>query len=127
MIGAAAMSMSSVCVVLNALRLKWFEVKHSMQISEIKINNTIDLQKISFDSQKKLDEEEPNMTKELKIEGMMCKHCVKHVNDALSKMDGVTNVVVSLEDNKADVTMDHEISMEEFKKVITDAGYELVG
>ena len=67
------------------------------------------------------------MTKELKIEGMMCKHCVKHVNDALSKMDGVTNVVVSLEENKADVTMDHEISMEEFKKVITEAGYELVG
>ena len=67
------------------------------------------------------------MTKELKIEGMMCQHCVKHVNDALSKMDGVTNVVVSLEGNKADVTMDREISMDEFKKVITDAGYELVG
>ena len=126
MIGAAAMSLSSVCVVLNALRLRYFNVEHSntssMQ-SNIESESNINLISIP-----KIDNEleEKNVTKELKIEGMMCKHCVKHVNDALSKMNGVTNVVVSLEDNKADVTMDREISMDEFKKVITDAGYELV-
>ena len=67
------------------------------------------------------------MTTELKIEGMMCKHCVKHVHDALAKMDGVTNVEVSLEKNNAVVTSAQEISIGDFKKVIEDAGYELVG
>ncbi len=67
------------------------------------------------------------MTTELKIEGMMCKHCVKHVHDALAKMDGVTNVEVSLEKNNAVVTSAQEISTGDFKKVIEDAGYELVG
>ena len=65
-------------------------------------------------------------TTTLKIEGMMCKHCVKHVHDALAAMDGVTAVDVSLEKNSAEVTADREISTEEFSKVIADAGYELV-
>ena len=67
------------------------------------------------------------MVKELKIEGMMCKHCVKHVHDALAAMDGVTAVDVSLEKNSAEVTAERDIPNEEFAKVITDAGYELVG
>lgn len=122
MIGAAAMSMSSVCVVLNALRLKFFKVEHSpasikseavaqIQIENLKINQL---------------EEVSSMTTTLKIEGMMCKHCVKHVHDALAKMDGVTNVDVSLENNSAEVTAAKEISMDDFAKVIDDAGYELV-
>jgi Cu+-exporting ATPase len=63
---------------------------------------------------------------ELKIEGMMCKHCVKHVHDALAKMDGVTDVEVSLENKNAVVTSENEISIDDFAKVIDDAGYELV-
>ena len=62
----------------------------------------------------------------LKVEGMMCKHCVKHVHDALSKMDGVTAVEVSLENNSATVDATREISSDEFAKVIEDAGYELI-
>ncbi|MBQ1615234.1 MAG: heavy-metal-associated domain-containing protein, partial [Selenomonas sp.] len=67
------------------------------------------------------------METELKIEGMMCAHCQKHVNDALSKMVGVTAVEVNLEAGTAKVTAEREISRAEFAEVITAAGYELVG
>ncbi len=122
MIGAAAMSMSSVCVVLNALRLKFFTVQHS-ETSTAQNN----FAQVNIENLKINQQEANNMTTELKIEGMMCKHCVKHVHDALAKMDGVTNVEVSLEKNNAVVTSAQEISTDDFKKVIEDAGYELVG
>ena len=67
------------------------------------------------------------METELKIEGMMCAHCQKHVNDALSKMAGVTAVEVNLEAGTAKVTAEREIPRAEFAEVITAAGYELVG
>ena len=121
MIGAAAMSMSSVCVVLNALRLRMFSIDRAVGSTV-----AIDDAKINFGSVSTDDKEELSMTTELKIEGMMCKHCVKHVHDALAAMDGVTAVDVSLENNSAEVTAEREISTDEFSKVITDAGYELV-
>ena len=61
-----------------------------------------------------------------KVDGMMCKHCQKHVHDALAKMDGVTAVDVSLENNSATVTTDKDIPLDDFAKVIDDAGYELI-
>ena len=57
----------------------------------------------------------------------MCAHCQKHVHDALAKMDGVTDVTVDLEGGKADVKATHDISEADFRKVIEEAGYELVG
>ena len=122
MIGAAAMSMSSVCVVLNALRLKFFKVQHSesstaeKSVAQVQIEN---MQIVQV-------EEETKLKTELKINGMMCQNCVKHVYKALSKMEGVTGVEVSLENNNAIVTSDKEISMDDFASVIDDAGYELV-
>ena len=122
MIGAAAMSMSSVCVVLNALRLKFFTVTHSETaaaenpVAQVQIQN---LQIVQAEG-------ENSMTTTLKINGMMCQNCVKHVHKALSKMDGVTGVDVSLEKNSAEVTSTREIPMDEFASVIDDAGYELV-
>ena len=56
----------------------------------------------------------------------MCNHCKKHVEEALSAMDGVTSVKVDLETKSADVKALREISIDEFTKVIADAGYELV-
>ena len=117
MLGAAAMSLSSVCVVCNALRLKWFRPqKHIVQEEQKQENN----------KQEEKKKEETKMVTELTIDGMMCAHCQKHVQDALAAMEGVTAVTVDLEAKKAQVTTDKEISMDTFAKVITDAGYTLV-
>ena len=113
MIGAAAMSMSSFCVVLNALRLRSFKVERR--------NNLIPTPQYLISKK-----EATQMQTTLKIEGMMCKHCQKHVLDALAKMDGVTAVKVSLENNSATVTATKDISLDDFAKVIDEAGYELV-
>jgi len=121
-IGAAAMSLSSVCVVLNALRLRFFRVNHSTARADIERRVEVRTEIIPIT----ITKEATRMQTTLKVEGMMCKHCQKHVHDALAKMDGVTGVDVSLETNTATVTATKEISADDFAKVIADAGYELV-
>lgn len=149
MIGAAAMSLSSFTVCMNALRLRFFQTTHSSRVSRetrtdksqpavsaaeskaveaattsVSADKTAeDTEKVSNAPKKGNDE---TMEKTLKIEGMMCQHCQNHVHEALSAMDGVTAVTVDLEGKKADVTLSKDIPMEDFAKVIADAGYELV-
>ena len=109
--GAAAMSLSSICVVTNALRLRRFKTyKSSEKVEETVIE---------------VKKENEKMKKVLSIEGMMCGHCQAHVEKALKAMDGVTSVEVSLENKNATVELSKDISDAEFKAVIEDAGYEL--
>ena len=72
-----------------------------------------------------IGKEPNNMEKILNVKGMMCANCQKHVHDALLAMDGVSAVDVNLEKGTAKVTASREIPMDEFRSVISEAGYEL--
>ena len=103
MIGALAMSLSSVCVVTNALRINKFKVK--------------------YEEERKM--EKKIYEKNVYIEGMSCNHCKMSVEKALKSIDGVENVAVNLDDKKASITLTKSINNDEIKKVIEDIGFEV--
>ncbi len=171
MIGAAAMSLSSVCVVLNALRLNLANLNKGskrkkppvdVDVEEVKavVKNrknqsesvatspqstqtetaidfangncstdesnrpdTCDTAQIETETDK--NKGEYIMQKTISIEGMMCMHCVKHVNEALSKVDGVSLVEVSLENKNAIVTLTKDVSDSALKAAVENAGYDV--
>ena len=111
MFGAAAMSLSSVCVVANALRLKFFKPLPSACPVPPAVPE-------------KTAEQEP-FQKRIGVEGMMCDHCVAHVTEALEALDGVVKADVSLKDAAAVVTLSKEIPDETIKHAIEGAGYQV--
>ncbi len=114
MFGAAAMSLSSFCVVSNALRLNLLDVHNPKRDKKIKAKT-------------KTIQEDTIMEKTLKIEGMMCGHCEATVKKALEAVDGVETAVVSHEKGTAVVTLTKEIEADVFKKIIEDKDFTFIG
>ena len=108
MFGAAAMSLSSVCVVLNALRLNLFNIRKERKYF------------------KKRKKEVKNMEVVIKIEGMMCGHCEAHVKKALEAIDGVQSAVVSHEKGNAVVSMTKAVDNEALYSAVENEGYKVI-
>ena len=111
MFGAAAMSLSSFCVVSNALRLNWFKMYDTSKDKKIKV--------------KKNNKEDKTMTKTISIEGMMCGHCEATVKKALEALKGVENAEVSHTAGTAVVTLDSDVSDDVLKKAVEDQDYKV--
>ena len=112
MLGAAAMSLSSFCVVMNALRLNLFKVHSAKRDKKIKPRKR---------------KGKKTMKKKIKIEGMMCPHCSGRVKKVLEEVEGVAEADVSHERGDAIVTLEKKVAEEVLVKTVTDAGYKVLG
>ena len=113
MFGAAAMSLSSFCVVMNALRLNFVNItspKSDKKIKEVYIDYT----------------EEFKMTKTIKIDGMMCPHCEATVKKALEAIDGVTSATASHTEKQATVELSKDVDTAVLEQAVVDAGYTII-
>ena len=114
MFGAAAMSLSSFCVVTNALRLNLFNIHKTKNVKKIKPVQ-VDIKEIV------------TMKKTVKIEGMMCPHCEATVKKALEAVDGVETATPNHETDSAEITFTTSVDDEKIKKAVEDAGYKYIG
>lgn len=151
MFGAAAMSLSSFCVVTNALRLNLFrlydagkdkkrragtenapvqnpDTGEELFVTNKEVPGDNQSYQASEEAENKKEEEKKNMVKmTVQVEGMMCGHCEAHVNQAIKNAFQVEEVTSSHENNTTVILCDHAIDEEEIRKVIKEAGYEMTG
>ena len=124
MFGAAAMSMSSVCVVSNALRLRFFKSKFKADIP-VQPECTESCPVIK-EEMTEMQGGTETMTKTMIIEGMMCTHCTGRVEKTLAAIDGVSAVEMSLEGKSATLTLSKDVDNKVLTDAVTEAGYEVV-
>ena len=124
MFGAAAMSLSSFCVVTNALRLNLFKIHDTKKDKKIDQATSI---KIKNDYNIKEKEQKTMIKVTVNVEGMMCPHCEAHVNEAVKKAFGVEDVVSSHENKTTVFTVPEKVDEEKVRQTIKDAGYEVTG
>ncbi len=133
MFGAAAMSLSSFCVVSNALRLNLFDVhstKHDRKVNPVSAPAAASApvaEAPAEDKESNSNQEDPTMKKTLHVEGMMCGHCEARVKKALEALPEVSEAVVSHTDGTAIVTLSAEVSNETLKKAVEDQDYQVTG
>ncbi len=122
MFGAAAMSLSSFCVVTNALRLNLFRIHDAGKDRKRKDAVAVEIVSDTFNNKK----EENNMTKTIKIEGMMCGHCEAHVKKALEAIDGVKEAQASHEEGTAVVTLEKDVADDVLSKAVEEQDYKVI-
>ena len=130
MIGAAAMSLSSFCVVTNALRLNLFDIRSTKHDRKIRQQADFSAGALSIKLQETTEnkedpQEETAMTKTMSIEGMMCMHCEARVKKVLEAIDQVSSAEVSHEKGTAVVTLNSDVDNEVLKKAVEDQDYKV--
>lgn len=128
MFGAAAMSLSSICVVSNALLLKRFRKKHSKIIkNENIVGGNFLSSNFKKDDLKAIEKGEKKMEKiVIKVNGMMCGHCKANVEKNIGKMEGIESVVADLENKEVVIMAESFIEVQKLKDIIVEIGYEVV-
>lgn len=138
MFGAAAMSLSSFCVVTNALRLNFVDIYSTKRDKKVKgqkakshvteEQDTVIIEdKTKADQKEKIDKEYFDMEETLKVKGMMCAHCEAHVKEALEKIDGVTEAKANHEACEVVVKMSTPVAEDVLAATVKEAGYEFEG
>lgn len=135
MFGAAAMGLSSFCVVSNALRLNWLDLHGQKRRQKVVANDssevmgagTAGMSEMTENNLKNEKKERMEMKKTMKIEGMMCGHCEARVKKCLEALDGVESASVSHESGTAEVTLVSDVSNDVLKKAVEDQDYQVTG
>ena len=136
MFGAAAMSLSSFCVVTNALRLNLYKLYDPTKSKKLKnqlghsplIANDASESKDSTASQiNKEPNQKEDSTMEITVKGMMCQHCEAHVKEALEKLEGVSSATANHEENLVTLVTTTDVSESDIKAAVEGAGYEYAG
>ena len=123
MFGAAAMSLSSFCVVMNALRLNFIRLDNVRHFRRKR--GKVSIREIIAGNQPEGKEQVEMDKKNMEIEGMMCEHCQARVKEALEKVDGVDTAEVSHEAGTAVVSLSGAVTDEALTAAVKDAGYEV--